>query len=921
MGAGRRLLRFVVLIGVFAATAAVALGGTASWGRATEVPGLAGLNVGGNAEVYSVSCPTAGSCAAGGSYSSGPNQNQAFVTSEKNGVWRNAIEVPGSAALNGGGNAYVSSVSCPTAGFCAAGGSYLDASSYDHAFILNETNGIWRKAIGVPGSAAFVSSQVDSISCSTAGSCTASGTYVDGSFQGHAFVVSEKHGVWRKAIDVPGSAALALGGGAEVSSISCPTADSCAAGGFYLDGSGIGHDQAFVVSERNGVWRKAIEVPGSAALNLGSDAEVYSISCPTAGSCAAGGYYLDGSGHDQAFVVSEKNGVWRNATEVPGSAALNLGGNAETYSVSCPTAGSCAAVGQYLDGSAHGRGFVVNEKNGVWRKAIPVPGPAALAIGAVTSVACSTAGDCAAGGFYIDGSGHEQLVVVSEKNGVWRKAIPVPGSGALNLGGYADVSSISCPTSGSCTVGGFYHDGSNHQQALVVSEENGTWRKAMDVPGSVPLNLGGSYTDSISCPTAGTCTASGSYIDGSSQHHHHAFLVTEKHGVWSNAIEVPGSAALNVGGNADVDTTSCPTFRSCAAGGYYEDGSNHTQALVVSEKNGVWRNAAEVRGSPTFNAGGSAEVYSISCATAGSCAAGGYYNDGSAHDQAFVVSEKNGVWRKATEVRGSAALNVGGNAQMDSISCATAGSCAAGGYYSDGSGHFQAFVVSERNGVWSKAIEVPHSAALNLGGGAFVLSTTCATAGSCEAGGYYTDGSNHQQAFVVNEKNGVWRKATEVRGSAALNGGGNAAVESISCPTAGSCAAGGYYTNGSGSTQAFVVSEKNGVWHKAIEVPGFAALNLGSSDEAGVYSISCATAGSCAAGGTYFDGSDHLQAFVVREKNGVWRKATEVPGSAALNVDGYGYVSSVSCSTARSCGVAGAYTDGNNKEQAFVTAP
>ena len=53
-----------------------------------------------------------------------------------------------------------------------------------------------------------------------------------------------------------------------------------------------------------GTWRAAIEVPGTAALNsLG--AEVASLSCASAGSCAAGGSYTDRSGHQQAFVASQ----------------------------------------------------------------------------------------------------------------------------------------------------------------------------------------------------------------------------------------------------------------------------------------------------------------------------------------------------------------------------------------------------------------------------------------------------------------------------------------------------------------------------------------------------------------------------------------------------------------------------------------
>jgi len=39
-----------------------------------------------------------------------------------------------------------------------------------------------------------------------------------------------------------------------------------------------------------GSWGKAVEVPGLAALNTGGDAAVTSVSCPSAGDCAAGGY-------------------------------------------------------------------------------------------------------------------------------------------------------------------------------------------------------------------------------------------------------------------------------------------------------------------------------------------------------------------------------------------------------------------------------------------------------------------------------------------------------------------------------------------------------------------------------------------------------------------------------------------------------
>src|SRR5262249_16448304 len=58
--------------------------------------------------------------------------------------WGNAIEVPGTAALNAGGTAVVTSVSCPSAGNCTAGGQYADKSGISaQAFVADEVNGTW----------------------------------------------------------------------------------------------------------------------------------------------------------------------------------------------------------------------------------------------------------------------------------------------------------------------------------------------------------------------------------------------------------------------------------------------------------------------------------------------------------------------------------------------------------------------------------------------------------------------------------------------------------------------------------------------------------------------------------------------------------------------------------------------------------
>ena len=163
-------------------------------------------------------------------------------------------------------------------------------------------------------------------------------------------------------------------------------------------------------------------------------------------------------------------------------------------------------------------------------------------------------------------------------------------------------------------------------------------------------------------------------------------------GTWGTAQEVPGTALLNRNGLAAVSSVSCAAAGDCSAGGSYAPGFG-TLPFVVTQANGTWGAASQVQGTTPPGIGGDDGVASVSCAAAGNCSAGGDYNN-AAGNQAFVVTQTNGTWGTAEEVLGTAALNTGGDAQVTSVSCAAAGQCSAGGYY-DGSGH-QAFVVTER---------------------------------------------------------------------------------------------------------------------------------------------------------------------------------------------------------------------------------
>ena len=154
----------------------------------------------------------------------------------------------------------------------------------------------------------------------------------------------------------------------------------------------------------------------------------------------------------------------------------------------------------------------------------------------------------------------------------------MPGSGALNgFGRIADAQSISCPSLGYCATGGLLNN-ENAPVAYVADERAGTWDLAEQVFGTLAFNIAGlANIESVSCGSLGNCAASGSYINTSNVRL--AFVVNEVNGSWGGAHNVPGIARLATGGLSDASSVSCASPGNCAVGGFYR-GAHGEQAFV-----------------------------------------------------------------------------------------------------------------------------------------------------------------------------------------------------------------------------------------------------------------------------------------------------------------------------------------------------
>jgi hypothetical protein len=437
---------------------------------------------------------------------------------------------------------------------------------------------------------------------------------------------------------------------------------------------------------------------------------------------------------------------------------------------------------------------------------------------------------------------------------------------------------------------------------LPAAAASSGWGSAKDIPHLNALAAGGdAMAFAVDCSSAGNCVAGGFYADSHS--HDQAWLAVQHNGKWGNAFEIPGTASLNAGGDGSVAAVSCPSAGNCAATGGYEASGGALEAWVVSERRGHWAKATAVRNYANLNVGDDGEVEAISCSAAGDCTLGGHYMDVNDHFQAFLATESSGHWAKAEEVPGIDSLNAGGYSNVAAVSCRRAGYCTATGSAERSAAVYTAFAISESKGKWGKAARLPDMQNLNKDGNADASELFCSSAGNCVAGGNYRDSHGYNQAFLDVQKNGKWSNAFEVPGTASLNVGHNGQLTAISCPSAGNCAAGGYYTNSVAHGELFLISQSKGKWGKAKEIPGLAALTKGSTAE--IYSISCSSAGNCSGGGYGENSSFREIAFVVSQSGGHWGSAMLLPGISSLSSAGDSGLNQISCRSTAHCTAVG----------------
>jgi hypothetical protein len=325
---------------------------------------------------------------------------------------------------------------------------------------------------------------------------------------------------------------------------------------------------------------------------------------------------------------------------------------------------------------------------------------------------------------------------------------------------------------------------------------NGTTWTATTLP--LPRSTDAALT-SVSCPAATSCTAVGDWTT-SQDTEFHVFADQLSGGTWTlRRLPLRATVAENFGALGSV---SCASATSCTAVGYFQ--AEDTTAIPLAE---MWNGSTwTARYPPLPRTAGDAYLQAVSCATVSSCTAVGYYDPTPSAEAVGLAEQWNGTAWSFQRVPIAARSGSGQPGKLLGISCPAAGGCTAVGEDFTGTVNPVSHQVAERysGGTWTyQGVPGPRS---ETGGG---LESVSCVGTACTATGTYTKPlvGHLQPTDTLAEvtTGGAWSYQATVPLPKYYHGGD---LPSVSCTAAATCTAVGVVTQPGPGGGALPVAER-----------------------------------------------------------------------------------------------------------------
>lgn len=363
---------------------------------------------------------------------------------------------------------------------------------------------------------------------------------------------------------------------------------------------------------------------------------------------------------------------------------------------------------------------------------------------------------------------HGQCFPPPPSSGFTTRQLPMPFGGGSNPNGFVPLA-VSCASASQCFGGGYFFGPRVGIAPAWFDWTGGRWSSA-----TAPVPKGGetgprsvSVMTSVSCPSLKSCFAGGRYRDrvGSQA------MLLQWTGTHWTATKAPVPANATSNPDANVGGISCPAVTMCMAVGDYSDTDSNLDALVLHWSGGKWRATTAPVPTGALNA--------VSCPSVRLCYAAGWQYHGSLQPQPLILRWSGGQWVSVkVSLPSGAAANP--QANITGISCPSTSQCVAAGNYTDSRGKQQGVLLTFSGHTWT-AVKAPLPRGAGSNPGVILSAVSCPAISDCTGGGGYSNTASQNVGLLLFWSGKTW-KAVQAPISAGL-------LHSISCPTVRRCVA------------------------------------------------------------------------------------------------------------------------------------
>lgn len=347
--------------------------GATSPGTGAASPALISTNLD---ELGGVSCVSQTLCFAVGDSQSTPTANGVTLAERWNGSGWKVQSTPNPIGAQGGG---LDNVSCSSATSCIAVGSFFTSGEVETALALRWDGTAWKlQPVRIP--TGTQDSFLEGISCTSPTACTAVGMYDNSTGNAQALIERWNGTSWKlQSSPNPTTAQDTV-----LHAVSCTTPTACTAVGAYSNSS-FPHIE-FAEAWNGSSWSLQ-DVPF-----FSKEALFHGVSCTSPSACTAVGYYFANAG--QLALTDRWDGSnwnYQHNPSVTGAQLTSLG------AVSCASSTACTGVGSYVDSTNHAKTLAEAWNGNSWSIA-PTPNATGQTASALRGVSCSSTTACTAVG-------------------------------------------------------------------------------------------------------------------------------------------------------------------------------------------------------------------------------------------------------------------------------------------------------------------------------------------------------------------------------------------------------------------------------------------------------------------------------------------------------------------------------------------